>query len=180
MWNYYFKNSILGIFWCLLVHNRFYERIIIHKNTEILLLPMPSKWLKNPGRMAHWNDWTPNWYTDLTILCSRGQLEKSQTEGKGSHWHTQVGSEFRNLQNHFSLKKPHRIPDLIGYQSLIIQSSLHCQEGCWIVSNRQFRLKASAVSTAEWSCIDIAVWKLAFPKCLLAPGLSQPAKALPF
>jgi len=80
-----------------------------------------------------------------------------------------------------SLKERHRIPDLISYQSLIIQSSLYCQEGRWVVYDRRFRLKASAVAMTEWSCIDITVWKMAFPECYLAAGLSfLPRKALPY
>ena len=63
-----------------------------------------------------------------------------------------------------SRKEPHRIPDLIGYQSLIIQSSCHCQEGCWVIYDRRFHLKASAVVIPEWSHIDITVWKMAFPE----------------
>jgi len=75
-----------------------------------------------------------------------------------------------------SLEEPHRIPDLISYQSLFT----YCQEGRWIVNARQLRLKALAVSTTEWSCINISMWKLAFPKYLLAPDLYQSTKALPF
>lgn len=77
-----------------------------------------------------------------------------------------------------SLKEPHRIPDLIGYQSLIIQSSLHCQEGRWVIYDRRFRLKASAVVILEWSCIDITVWKMAFPERPLAGGSYLPSKSL--
>ena len=63
-----------------------------------------------------------------------------------------------------SLKEPHRIPDLIGYQNLIMRSSVQCQEGCWATYDRRFRLKALAVLISEWSEIDITVWKTAFPE----------------
>jgi len=63
-----------------------------------------------------------------------------------------------------SLKEPHRIPDLIGYQNLTMRSSFQCQEGCWAIYDRRFRLKASAVLISEWSAIDITVWKTAFPE----------------
>jgi len=56
-----------------------------------------------------------------------------------------------------SLKEPHRIPDLIGYQNLIMRSAVQCQEGCWATYDRRFRLKASAVLISEWSAIDITV-----------------------
>jgi len=61
-----------------------------------------------------------------------------------------------------SLKEPHRIPDLIGYQNLIMQSSVQCQEGCWVIYDRQFCLKASVVPIPKWSSIDIMVWNMAF------------------
>ena len=67
-----------------------------------------------------------------------------------------------------SRKEPNRITDLIGYQNLIIQSSIHCQEGRWVIYDRRFRLKASAAIIQEWSTIDFTIWKLAFPECL--PG----------
>ena len=43
-----------------------------------------------------------------------------------------------------SCKEPQSILDLIGYQSLIIQFSHHCQEGCWVIYDRRFRLKTSS------------------------------------
>ena len=63
-------------------------------------------------------------------------------------------------------KEPSRISDLIGYQNLIIQASIHCQAGRWVDYDRRFRLKASAAIIPEWSTIDITIWNLAFPDCL--------------
>ena len=56
-----------------------------------------------------------------------------------------------------SCKEPNRITDLIGYQNLIIQSSIHCQEGCWVIYDRYFCLKASAAIIQEWSTIDFTI-----------------------
>jgi len=58
------------------------------------------------------------------------------------------------------LKEPQRILEFIGNQILIIQSLLHCQEECCTVYDRRFHLKASAIVIAEWSCINITVWKM--------------------
>jgi len=63
-----------------------------------------------------------------------------------------------------SLKSPHRIPDLIGYQNLIVQSSIDSHEGRWIIYDRRFCLKASATTIPEWSAIDITVWRMPFPE----------------
>ena len=60
--------------------------------------------------------------------------------------------------------QPERTPDLLGYQNLIIQTSLLCQEGRWTVYNRRFLLKASALGLQQWSTIDITLWNLDFPE----------------
>jgi len=59
--------------------------------------------------------------------------------------------------------QPDRTPDLLGYQNLIVQTSLRCQEGRWVIYDRRFRLKASALRLQQWSTIDITLWQLAFP-----------------
>jgi len=64
-----------------------------------------------------------------------------------------------------SLKEPHRI---LGYQNLIVQSFIDSQEGHWIVYDRHFCLKTSAITIIEWSSIDITVWRMAFSECLPA------------
>ena len=58
--------------------------------------------------------------------------------------------------------QPERTLDLLGYQNLVIQTSLLCQEGRWTVYDRCFRLKASALGLQQWSTIDITLWNLAF------------------
>ena len=77
-----------------------------------------------------------------------------------------------------SRTKPHRIADLLGYQQRIIQASYNRQPGCWAVYDRQFRLKASATSSTDWSTIDLNLWHDAFPDQnmtqALPPSQSQP------
>ena len=74
--------------------------------------------------------------------------------------------------------KPHRIPDLLGYQQQIIQASYNRQPGCWADYDRQFRLKASATSSTEWSIIDLNIWNDTFPDITTnhgpSPVQSQP------
>jgi len=64
----------------------------------------------------------------------------------------------------FHSSQPDRTPDLIGYQNLIMQTSKLGQEGRWILYDRRFRLKASALRLQHWSTIDITVWHMAFPE----------------
>ena len=63
-----------------------------------------------------------------------------------------------------SCKKPKRIPDLLGYQSLIIGASTDCHQGKWVIYDRRFRLKASASHTEQWSTIGVTLWNVTFPK----------------
>jgi len=63
-----------------------------------------------------------------------------------------------------SCQKPKRVPDLLGYQRIIMGASLHCREGKWLTYDRRFRLKASASNNKEWSTIDITIWNTTFPE----------------
>ena len=58
--------------------------------------------------------------------------------------------------------EPQRVPDLLGYQNLIIQGYRKHQKVCWQTYDRDFRRKASASHTAEWSTVDATLWNLAF------------------
>jgi len=58
--------------------------------------------------------------------------------------------------------QPDCTPELLGYQNLIMQTSILGQEGCWILYDRSFCLNASALRLQHWSTIDITVWHLVF------------------
>ena len=61
--------------------------------------------------------------------------------------------------------EPHRVPDLLGYQNLVIQGYCKYQKGCWQTYDRDFRRKASASHIDEWSTVDTTLWNLAFSGC---------------
>jgi len=63
--------------------------------------------------------------------------------------------------------QPERTPDPLGYQNLIVQTSLLCQEACWVLYDQRFQLKASTLQLQQWSTIDITVWNLTFPETSL-------------
>jgi len=58
---------------------------------------------------------------------------------------------------------PHRVANLIGYQSLIISVSQKRPVGRWVTYDRRFRLKASATKCTEWSAYDVTIWNQVFP-----------------
>jgi len=62
-----------------------------------------------------------------------------------------------------SRSAPHRVADLIGYQSLIISASQNRHEGRWTIYDRRFRLKASATKNTAWSAYDNTIWNQVFP-----------------
>jgi len=69
-----------------------------------------------------------------------------------------------------SRTKPQCIADLLGYQQRIIHASYNRQPGRWAVYDRQFRLKASATSSTDWSTTDLDIWNNAFPDVSVTQG----------
>ena len=59
-------------------------------------------------------------------------------------------------------KSPERIPDLLGYQALIIDASIQYDGDSWMGYDRRFRLSAAANSTKSWASLDTTLWNLAF------------------
>ena len=59
-------------------------------------------------------------------------------------------------------KHPERIPDLLGYQQLIIEASLEYEGDNWLGYDRQFRLTAAATQNTAWGHIDQTLWSLVF------------------
>ena len=61
-----------------------------------------------------------------------------------------------------SLKQPHRVPDLLGYLILIMESHVeHAGEG-WIGYDRRFREIAATKPNVVWAQIDTTLWNIAF------------------
>ena len=58
--------------------------------------------------------------------------------------------------------KPKRVPDLLGYQRIIMETSVDCHEWKWLIWC--FCLKASTSNTTQWSTIDITAWNTTFPE----------------
>ena len=59
-------------------------------------------------------------------------------------------------------KSPERVPDLLGYQSLIIDASIQYKGDSWVGYDRRFRLSAAANSVKVWASLDPTLWNLAF------------------
>ena len=61
-----------------------------------------------------------------------------------------------------SCKRPDRIQDLLGYQSLILEAHLEYAGDSWLGYDRRFRLAAAANQNTTWAVIDPTLWSLAF------------------
>ena len=61
-----------------------------------------------------------------------------------------------------SRRQPERVPDLLGYQSLIIDAHREYQGKYWMGYDRRFRQRAAATHMEKWANIDPTLWSLAF------------------
>ena len=59
-------------------------------------------------------------------------------------------------------KQPHRVPDLMGYQILILEASNEYHNDCWLGYDRRFRQQAASQPHCKWSNMDSTLWNMAF------------------
>ena len=58
--------------------------------------------------------------------------------------------------------QPHQVADLLGYQTLILQSYMEFRGDHWLGYDCTFRLKAATQKDLKWATIDSTLWSLAF------------------
>ena len=61
-----------------------------------------------------------------------------------------------------SKKRPDRVPDLMGYQVLMLEASNEYKNDCWLAYDRRFRQQAASDPHCKWSNINTTLWNLAF------------------
>ena len=61
-----------------------------------------------------------------------------------------------------SKSQPHRVADLLGYQTLILQAYMEFRGDRWLGYDRTFRLKAATQKDLKWATIDATLWSLTF------------------
>ena len=86
-------------------------------------------------------------------------LSKSRRISHFLYWN---GSSALQFMFQCYAKKPERITDLMGYQSLIIEAHLEYKNDCWIGYDCRFRQQAASQPHHPWSIIDNTLWNLAF------------------
>ena len=74
-----------------------------------------------------------------------------------------MGPVFWNLYGCIVCRRePHRIQDLLGYQTLIIEASLEYQSDGWIGYDRRLQQRTATNPNLVWANIDSTLWNLAF------------------
>ena len=58
--------------------------------------------------------------------------------------------------------QPYLVPDLMGYQILIIEVGTEYRNNSWLAYDRCFRQQVAAHPQCKWSNIDSTLWTLAF------------------
>ena len=61
-----------------------------------------------------------------------------------------------------SRKEPARVPDLLGYQALIIDASREYLGEGWMGYDRHFWQRAAATPTQQWAMVEPTLWNIAF------------------
>ena len=83
-------------------------------------------------------------------------------------------------------RSPERVPDPLGYQTLIINAYTEYQGKYWAGYDRQFRLRAAVTPVASWSTVDTTLWNRAFgglcsiPRCLHRFSVSHKSSSVNF
>ena len=59
-------------------------------------------------------------------------------------------------------KQPHHVPDLMGYQILILKASNEYRGDCWLGYDWRFQQRTASQSNRKWSDMDSTLWNMAF------------------
>ena len=59
-------------------------------------------------------------------------------------------------------KQPQRVPDLMGYQILMLEASIEYQNNCWLAYDRQFQQQAASQPDCKLSITESTLWNFAF------------------
>ena len=79
-------------------------------------------------------------------------------------------------------KTPARLPDMLGYQVLIIEARMEYEGDGWLGYDRRFRQRAAASPEAVWARIEPTLWNIAFAgkarasRCKHCFSLTHPAE----
>ena len=97
-----------------------------------------------------------------------GNLSLTEEEPKQKSKHYRVSRITEWLQGFavyvavLSHNQPARIPDLMGYQLLILEAYHKFKDACWLGYDRRFRQWAASHPRTRWAAIEPTLWSLAF------------------
>ena len=61
-----------------------------------------------------------------------------------------------------SRKHPQKIPGMLAYLTLIIETNMEYADDAWLGYDRKFRQRAAADPGMSWAMMDPTFWSLAF------------------
>ena len=106
-------------------------------------------------------------FVELGDLPS-GNLCHSPEESKQKARHHQIFTIIEWLQGFaayvavMSKKQPLRVPDLMGYQLIILEAYSEFRNDGWLAYDRRFRQWAASHQKTHWAAIEPTLWSLAF------------------
>ena len=108
-----------------------------------------------PGQFVEMEDLVP---THLGFEESTGSKTKQRSVANIFEW-LQAFAVYLAI---IAKKQPHCMPDLKGYQILMLEASNEFQNNRWMAYDRRFRQHAATQPGCKWSAIDSTFWNFAF------------------
>ena len=97
-----------------------------------------------------------------------GNLSLSDDDSRQKSKHHRVSGITEWLQGFavyvavLSRKQPHCIPDLMGYQLIILEAYSEFRNECWLGYDRHFQKWEASHQETHWAAIEPTLWSLAF------------------
>ena len=116
--------------------------------------PVPSKLVEKieAGKFIEMGDPVPS---HLGFEETAGSKPKQRSITNVSEW-LQAFTVYESV-----VSKKH-VPDLMGYQILMLEASNEYQNNRWLAYGRQFQQLAASQPSCKWSNTDSTLWSLAF------------------
>lgn len=126
------------------------------------LSPVPSKLVKRTeeGEFIELSDLLPERLA--TTFAEEDQSKSSKSKRKHITFILEWVQCFSFYTAVISRQQPEKVPDILGYQSLIIKIHWEFQAEYWMGYGCRFRQRAAVTYMEKWANIDPTLWSLAF------------------
>jgi len=122
-----------------------------------LVPPVPQKLIERI-QAGHFIDMSKLLSDHMGVLNSEENPRSSKPKWRNVTNVLEWAHCFALYKSILSWKQPQRVPDLLGYQSLILLASMAFEGDGWQGYDRVFRQNAAANSLTTWTTIDSTLW----------------------